>query len=138
MPHQVENLMTPKMKCAIVHKGDTIGVLKEQLCKKQHRMAIVVDDNDHKVVGVITVSNLEQVDDDELVDQYYSSPAYTIQPSQPIGMARREFTRISIQTGKRIHQLVVINENNEPVGILWDYVAILGCSGEKPEEKTPS
>ncbi len=138
MARSIEELMTPKEECAVVGLEDTIATLKQELCQKRHRMAIVVSGKgkNEKVVGVTTASDLEFVFDDELVgDDHYSSPAYVILVNKPFSEARKELNRASQEAGRRIHQLVVVNEKNEPLGILWDYVAILGCP-DTPEKKS--
>lgn len=130
MARYIRDFMTPKEECAIVGLDDTIADLKQELCKKRHRMAIVVRGKGkaEDVVGVVTVSDLEFVDDDDLVEEdHYNSPAYTILADKPISAARKELNRASQEAGRRVHQLVVVNERNQPLGILWDYVAILGC-----------
>lgn len=122
----VETLMTPVENCVVVELDSTIRTLKKGLQKNRQRTAIVIGARG-TVAGVITVKDLEFAHNDDLVSDYYKSPAWTITPDEPIGKARQLINE------KKNHQLIVVDDRKKPVGILWDYNAILGCEEDDDE-----
>jgi len=123
--------MEPLDKVVTVKLTNTIRYLKDELRKNDQRAAIVVDSRSF-VTGVITVTDLLLAGDDNLVEDWYHSPPYTITPDRPIEVARK------ILNDHGNHQLIVVDARMKPLGILWDHRIILGCSEEEDEHATPA
>lgn len=127
----VEHKMTPAELCVIVDLDDTIRNLKKKLRRLRHRSAIVLGARG-TVTGVITVRDLEFAEDDDLVSDWYKAPPYTIMADEPISKARQKLNE------HKNHQLIVVDDRKKPVGILWDYDAILGCDEDMNDEESPA
>lgn len=126
-PCLVETLMTPIDNCVVVELDTTIRTLKKRLRKNRQRTAIVTGPRG-TVAGVITVKDLEFAHNDDYVSDYYKAPPWTITADEPIGKARQLINE------KKNHQLIVVDDRKKPVGILWDYDAILGCDDDEGDE----
>ncbi|NOG63348.1 MAG: CBS domain-containing protein [Chloroflexi bacterium] len=122
----MKDLMDGKSTVVIISLGDTIRNLKRRLRRNKQRAAIVIN-TQGIVEGVITVKDLEFAKNDDFVDAYYKSPPYTIAPNEPAGKA------VGLMNKHGNHQLIVVDDRDRPLGIIWDWQAILDC--ERDDER---
>ncbi|MCC7206392.1 MAG: CBS domain-containing protein [Anaerolineae bacterium] len=118
--------MTIKAECVVLKKRDTIRTLKARLRQKQQRAAIVMSDDGRSLAGIITATDLYYAADDDLIGDYYHKELTTILRTDPVGKA------LQALNSNHVHQLVVIDSEYMPLGILWDFMAVLGCPDEEP------
>lgn len=117
----VEELMTSVEECIVLLKTDTINKFKAEIRSKNQRTAIVMDSRDSIVEGVITASDIVLAEPYDLVSDHWSVGAYTIEPDKPISIARKTMNE------KKSHQLIVVDSDMHPLGIIWDHIANAGC-----------